>query len=356
MKHIKNINERSEKITTLFIVAASFVMLVALGFFINNALDLQAVASNPGHNASSVSPGTFDGGGGGTFTFPGSIKLGGVARNTWPSGAAGGDSDWTISGNDMYSAVTGNVKIDGNTNPANPNNARLLVNSGAYGIEATGTTGVYSYGTSTGYWGGSTTGNGMYATSSSGTGVWGGSLSGNGVVGTSNTASGVYGQSTTGYSGYFTGGNGVKVVGDIEATDLVLESGSGGGITFEDGTYQDTAAAGGGISASSVWVQKSKIFGGGCHTSLAWKTYASHTVGPLGGRLGTSEIIPEHPHVFCVSGKRILVNGVVQASSAYRVDIPLPANALVEIQSQCQATVPCHIVYSITGKIGLWDF
>ena len=147
----------------------------------------------------------------------------------------------------------------------------------------------------------------------------------------------------------------ITALNDVNSKNVKLELGGGGGITFADGTYQDTAAVGS-IASSSVWVQKGRAYGGGCVASLGWRTYASHTVGSLGGHLGTSEIIHENPVTFCVSGKRILVNGIVQASSADRVDIPLPPNALVEIQSQCQATVPCNVVYSITGKLGLWDF
>jgi hypothetical protein len=44
----------------------------------------------------------------GNLTVGDSMVLGGVSRNTWPSG---GDEDWIISGSNMYSGVGGNVGI-----------------------------------------------------------------------------------------------------------------------------------------------------------------------------------------------------------------------------------------------------
>lgn len=148
MKHIKIFNKRSEKLISFFVLTVSLVFITVFGFFANDILNLRAVASDPGHDASGISPGTFDGGIAGVFTFPGSINLGGVSKDEWPSG---GDSDWTISGVDMYSGVTGNVGVGDST----PIEGRLVVRGtdiGVYsngtntGVEGVGTTGVHGVG------------------------------------------------------------------------------------------------------------------------------------------------------------------------------------------------------------------
>ncbi len=214
---------------------------------------------------------------------------GGLA--SWQTPAAAADSDWQVSGVDMYSIPSGNVGI-GTTTPdaklevagdvkisgSSSGGTITVTNSDAsgYGVYGAATTGgdvtnyggyfespskfgggVYGLATNSyggkGLWGkatgdagigvyGETDGNinpavmGVASNSSGGKGVFGKALgaSGVGVYGEATAASGtnygVYGttNSPTGYAGYFNG--------DVKVT------GAGNGLVFPDGTKQTTAA------------------------------------------------------------------------------------------------------------------
>ena len=72
-----------------------------------------------GHQAAELGPGTFDGDGASEWTFPGTVHvsslcLSGDCQSSWPGGP-GGDGDWIVNGNNMYSAVSGNVGIGTST-------------------------------------------------------------------------------------------------------------------------------------------------------------------------------------------------------------------------------------------------
>jgi hypothetical protein len=119
------------------------------------------------------------------------------------------------------------------TNAASAINVESSASTGTAVLGIASATGAGSYAN----YGGSFQANGDL-----GYGVFGDSTGsgGKGVGGRSSGANGygIYGVNTgTGYSGYFTGGKGVRVVGTIEST--------AGGFKFPDGTIQTTAATGG---------------------------------------------------------------------------------------------------------------
>ncbi|MDD4110481.1 MAG: hypothetical protein PHS54_02890 [Clostridia bacterium] len=100
---------------------------------------------------------------------------------------------------------------------------------GVYGYSYSGY-GVYGYSYSeTGISGSSSSGDGVFGYSSSGAGVFGYSSSGDGVFGYSSSGAGVYGESEESYSGYFSGGLGVYIGGNLKLT---------GSISSETGAIQ----------------------------------------------------------------------------------------------------------------------
>ncbi|MFH1680901.1 MAG: hypothetical protein ABIH26_09695, partial [Candidatus Eisenbacteria bacterium] len=125
----------------------------------------------------------------------------------------GTDTDWTISGDDMYSGVSGNVGI-GTTSPGAKLHA--VGSAGHYGQMGLGSYGVYGAHSSGnyGYIGASSRGvfgycgatDGVFGQTTTGTGVRGySSGTGLGLVGHSVNGSGVYGYSNNSYAGYFNG-------------------------------------------------------------------------------------------------------------------------------------------------------
>ncbi len=122
------------------------------------------------------------------------------------------DGDWTISGNNMYSAVPGSVAI-GWPSPI----AKLYVFNDDQAVS------VYSSNSS-----------GVYALSGDDISVYGSNMStGNtgylgsplyGAFGSSVNGQGVYGTSTNNYAGFFIGGRGLYVNGSAEVTDTLFSS------------------------------------------------------------------------------------------------------------------------------------
>lgn len=350
MKHIKIFNERSKKLTPFFMVTASLVLTATLGFFINNVFDLQA-APNFGHDAEKVGPGTFNEGISGTWTWPAgsSLCIDTSCINNWPSA---GDSDWIISGSDMYSGVAGNVGIGDDT----PGEGKVVVRS------TTGN-GVYSHGVTTGYWGGSTTGNGIFATSDSGAGVWGGSMSSDGIHGTSSTGNGVYGLSASAsgvygdgvYGVYGTGstygiyGNSASNIGvhgvggnagvDGYGTNYGIFGSSGNTGVYASGAVYDFYASGAGIdygtSSSIRWKENIKPIDNALENVLAlqgvyydWKEDygGQHGMGMIAEEVG--KIIPE-----IVSYEE---NGVDATGIDYGHLTPVLVEAIKEQQKQIE--------------------
>ncbi len=132
-----------------------------------------------------------------------------------PQGPQGDpDNDWTVSGDNMYSAVPGNVGI-GTTNPL----AKLSVggdgfaNTGVYGESSSGA-GVrgQSY-SNIGVYGKSTDDAAVLGQSTNGHGVAGLSIDQRGVYGYSENSYGVFGSSSSSYAGYFNGN--VHVTGNL---------------------------------------------------------------------------------------------------------------------------------------------
>jgi len=193
------------------------------------------------------------------------------------------DGDWTISGSDMYSAVSGNVGVGTATPGAkvhilstddttragyflidNASNAVSALyaetNGSGYGMRGKHSTignygalggfgyGVLGYGlgdTSSGVYGYSTYSNGMYGRSINSTGVRGDSDSGTGISGSSASGYGVYGWSSSGYAGYF--------AGDVRMTGFEMPTGANDGYVLTSdasgvGSWQPAAAG-----ADSDW-------------------------------------------------------------------------------------------------------
>lgn len=120
------------------------------------------------HPASEIEPGAFQTG---NYNFPGNLGIG----TTNPS------HKLEVIGGEIYASSSWHA-ITGQT--TDPNYA------GVHGVNYVGGRGVAGAATS----------------------------GGTGVSGTSDTGTGVYGKSTSEYSGYFEGGKGVKIVGDLEVS------------------------------------------------------------------------------------------------------------------------------------------
>ncbi|RMF69050.1 MAG: hypothetical protein D6743_02535, partial [Calditrichaeota bacterium] len=132
---------------------------------------------------------------------------------TISSSASGSDSDWILSGSNMYSGVSGNVGI-GVTNPTYKLVSQDDANNGT-GVQGVANNGSEAYGV----WGYSTGGKGVVGTAQSGTGVMGQVYS---------TGSAVYGTAPTSefaWAGKFDGN--VKVTGNVQIIgNLSKSSGS----------------------------------------------------------------------------------------------------------------------------------
>jgi hypothetical protein len=140
---------------------------------------------------------------------------------------AGGDNDWMVSGNDMYSIPSGNVGI-GTTSPLSKLSVGGdgLANTGVYGSGST--YGVIGQHVSTGNYGRLGTNlDGVYGQSSktSGSGVAGiNDGGGNGVYGRSNDGKAVHGVSSAGHAGYFNGDVTLSKPAGLGGGELVLRT------------------------------------------------------------------------------------------------------------------------------------
>jgi len=143
------------------------------------------------------------------------------------------DGDWTISGNDQYSGVSGNVGI-GTASPTKK--LHVVGSSGNYGYLGSSDYGVLGYHSVSGSYGylGSI-GYGIYGWSDNSDGVRGHSMHDDGVYGLSDAATGVFGVSGTAVGGEPYGGvvgtnaSGIGVVGYGNGSTIPAIVGAHGG-------------------------------------------------------------------------------------------------------------------------------
>jgi hypothetical protein len=210
------------------------------------------------HPAEEIRPGTF--GGTGDYKFPKNLIIG--TQPTSPKLSSGqGNLNLTLSGLPYLTYfvinykdeqlmkldtvgnlwvkgkvdVEGNLYVKGNVGigTTSPVNAKLVVDGGNYyaiegksigyiaisGYASSGGWGVYGESDSrVGVFGRSSSGYGVYGESKSSYGVFGVSDSSIGVYGSSTDSQGIAGYSKNDYSGYFWGGKGVYVSGDLKVT------------------------------------------------------------------------------------------------------------------------------------------
>lgn len=164
----------------------------------------------------------------------------GNGQLSW-TGVVGSDSDWTVSGNDMYSAVIGNVGI-GMSSPV----AKLHVydsNTGNKAYLASNNFGAIGWNDSTGSYGvlGSINGNGVLGNGSI-TGVYGvGPVPENfGYLGSSSY--GLYARSDSGIAGYFYGK--VQAMARIYAVDFFNSGNTGYLASGNYGVYGENDSTG----------------------------------------------------------------------------------------------------------------
>ncbi|NIP23833.1 MAG: hypothetical protein GWN67_03565, partial [Phycisphaerae bacterium] len=198
------------------------------------------------------------------------------AGTNWTNLPSGGDSDWTISGSDMYSAVSGNVGI-GTTSPSAKltvdgailregsmmwgSNAHTHINLGT--ASDTGTDSFnYSYATVSG--GNVNTAGATYAT------VGGGELNTSFAEyatvsgGRKNNASGLYATVAGGWENTANGEYGATVAGGRDNTSSGFYSAVGGGWENTASNDYDTVGGGNSNTASGYW---STVSGGSGNTA-----------------------------------------------------------------------------------------
>ena len=200
------------------------------GFFLaegDKGIGLFAIGGPNGVAAEFVGDVNITGAGNG-IVFPDGTK------QTTAGGGGGADSDWIISGNNMYSGVSGNVGI-GTTSPEGAYKLTVDGRGSSYGIKVrnVGDIGIESMAANYGL-----------KASGKSRAVWGESSAGRAI----------YGESSGGFAGYFAGKsyfNGNVGIGTtspsakLEVAGDVRINGTGNGVRFPDGTKQTTAASGG---------------------------------------------------------------------------------------------------------------
>jgi hypothetical protein len=227
-----------------------------------------------------------------------------------------GDNDWTISGNDMYSGVSGNVGI-GTSTP----DAKLTVENGtikaiSYLEDSEAFCGLATGSYSSGVYGWSSSGTGVRGESSSGDGVIGESSGGgDGVRGESSTGNGVHGEG--GASGVFgwCSGEGVGVCGVSSSG-----KGVGGSSSSNDGVYGESISDDGVCSVS--------ISGNGVHGESS-SGYAGRFDGDVlinGGHLSGGGSLTITDELF-VEGNLRVGGNLYKGGGSFKIDHPLdPAN------------------------------
>lgn len=148
-----------------------------------------------------------------------------VTITTYYPSPYGSYNELTTSSNTYLATTSGNVGV-GTTSPSHKfevQGGEIYASNSGNAITGRSTGGIGVYGDTDAAFG---AGIGVYGrNTSSGSGVAGTSVSGRGVSGVSGSGRGVYGMSVSEYSGYFEGGSGVKIVGNLEVTGTITPSG-----------------------------------------------------------------------------------------------------------------------------------